>query len=159
MEKNTREYLKVTQQDTEWITRLNISPRQNEYSDTFYDYFSLKGIRVDTLQPGSIACSFTVPSRLTDRNGDLAVGAIANIVDAIGGAMAYENDAPMKFSVDMSISYLSKAKLNDEMEISAKLIGGKGGYAGTLVVLKNKLTGEIIAEGRHSLFCNPASKL
>ncbi|CAI0540511.1 unnamed protein product [Linum tenue] len=28
----------------------------------------------------------------------------------------------------------------------------KGGYAGTVVLVKNKQTGELIAEGRHSLF-------
>ena len=42
----------------------------------------------------------------------MAGGAIANLVDMIGGAVLHEKDAPMKVSVDISISYLSKAKLN-----------------------------------------------
>ncbi|XP_071715540.1 uncharacterized protein [Rutidosis leptorrhynchoides] len=159
MEKNTRDYLRVTRKDSNRIARLTISRRRPEFTDTFYDNFALKGTRVDGLERGSITCSFIVPRRLTDRNGDLAVGAIANLVDAIGGAMAYEKNAPMKLSVDMSISYLSTAKLNDELEIRGKLLGEKDGYSGTLVVLKNKSTGEIIAEGRHSLMCILTSKI
>ncbi|KAI3733061.1 hypothetical protein L1987_64278 [Smallanthus sonchifolius] len=159
MEKKTTEYLQVTDQDSDQVAGLSTSPRRPEVSYCFYDDFALKGIRVDQLQPGFISCSFTVPPRLTDRNGDLAMGAIANFVDEIGAALIYEKDVPMKVSVDMSISYLSKAKLNDELEISAKLLGGKGGYKGTLVFLKNKASGEMIAEGRHSLFSKPISKI
>ncbi|GJS46532.1 acyl-coenzyme A thioesterase 13 [Tanacetum coccineum] len=40
----------------------------------------------------------------------------------------------------------------DELEITTKLIGTKGSYKGILVVLKNKSTREIIAEGRHQFF-------
>lgn len=87
------------------------------------------------------------------------MGAIASLVDEVGATMVYEKDVPMNVSVDMSISYLSTAKLNDDLEISAKLLGGKGAYNGTLVVLKNKATGEMIAEGRHSLFNKPRSKV
>ncbi|MCL7049741.1 hypothetical protein MKW94_019812 [Papaver nudicaule] len=65
----------------------------------------------------------------------------------------------MKVSVDMSISYLSTAKLNDELEIVSRALGRKRGYFGTSVLIKNKETGEIIAEGRHSLFCRVASKM
>ena len=47
-----------------------------------------------------------------DRNGNLAVGAIASLVDEVGATMVYEKDVPMNVSVDMSICYLSTAKLN-----------------------------------------------
>ncbi|KAJ0580802.1 putative acyl-coenzyme A thioesterase 13 [Helianthus annuus] len=47
----------------------------------------------------------------------------------------------------------------DELEISAKLLGGKGAYNGTLVHVKNKASGVLIAEGRHSLFSKPVSKI
>ncbi|KAL4573180.1 hypothetical protein LXL04_019977 [Taraxacum kok-saghyz] len=63
---------------------------------------------LDRFQPGFVSCSFIVPPRLTDRNGNLAVGAIASLVDEIG-ATKY---VPINVSVDMSISYLSTAKLN-----------------------------------------------
>lgn len=47
-----------------------------------------------------------------DRNGNLANGAIANLVDEVGGAVVYVEDLPMKVSVDMSISFVSTAKVN-----------------------------------------------
>lgn len=40
------------------------------------------------------------------------MGAIANLVDEIGATVVHEKDAPMDVSVDMSISYVSTAKLN-----------------------------------------------
>ncbi|WCJ42893.1 Thioesterase superfamily protein [Euphorbia peplus] len=58
----------------------------------------------------------------------------------------------MNVSVDISISFLSSANLNDELEITSKVLGRKGGYSGTVVLVKNISTGELIAEGRHSLF-------
>nr|GEV98094.1 thioesterase superfamily [Tanacetum cinerariifolium] len=152
MEKRTREYLQVTKQDSDRVTGLSIPQQPPEAFHSFYEDFTLRGIRVDRFHPGFVSCSFTVPPRLTDRNGNMAVGAIANLVDEIGATMVYEKDVPMNVSIDMSISYLSTAKLNDELEISAKLLGGKRAFNGTLVLLKNKATGEVIAEGRHSLF-------
>jgi acyl-coenzyme A thioesterase 13 len=50
-------------------------------------------------------------------------------------------------------------KLQDELEITARVLGQKGGYSGTIVLVRNKATGEIIAEGRHSLFGKHHSKL
>ncbi|KAM0044941.1 putative acyl-CoA hydrolase [Helianthus debilis subsp. tardiflorus] len=159
--KTPRDHLHVSKQDSDRVSNLSVPPQAAEALHSFYEDFTLRGIRVDRFQPGggSISCSFTVPPRLTDRNGNLAVGAIANLVDEIGATMVYEKDVPMNVSVDMSISYLSTANLNDELEISAKLLGGKGAVKGTLVVLKNKLTGEVIAEGRHSLFSITRSKI
>lgn len=40
------------------------------------------------------------------------MGAIASLVDEIGASVVYEKDVPMNVSIDMSISYLSTAKLN-----------------------------------------------
>lgn len=47
-----------------------------------------------------------------DRNGKLASGAIANLVDEVGGAVVHIEGLPMNVSVDMSISFLSTAKVN-----------------------------------------------
>lgn len=47
----------------------------------------------------------------------------------------------------------------DELEITASLLGQRGGYSGTLVLIRNKATGELVAEGRHSLFGKRTSKL
>ncbi|XP_010414338.1 PREDICTED: acyl-coenzyme A thioesterase 13-like [Camelina sativa] len=126
---------------------------------SFYEVFSLRGIRVNRVDPGFISCSFKVPLRLTGRDGNLANGAIANLVDEVGGALVQVVSLPLCVSVDMSIAFLSKAKLGEELEITSRLLGERGGYKGTLVVVRNQRTGEVIAEGRHSLFGRQASKL
>ena len=42
----------------------------------------------------------------------MASGAVANLVDEMGGALVHVEGLPMNVSVDMSISYLSTAKLD-----------------------------------------------
>ncbi|TQE00938.1 hypothetical protein C1H46_013478 [Malus baccata] len=92
----------------------------------------------------------TIATRPRDRSGNLTNGAIANLVDLVGISLEF-GEGLLSVSIDMSISYFSTAKINDELEITSKRIGRRGGYTGTVVVLRNKTTGEIIAEGRHSL--------
>jgi len=48
---------------------------------------------------------------LQDRSGKLVNGAIANLVDEVGGAVIHEEGLPMNVSVDMSISFLSTARV------------------------------------------------
>ncbi|EOA28045.1 hypothetical protein CARUB_v10024222mg [Capsella rubella] len=152
-----REYLQLSDEVDD-----GEAPRVEEFSwkgKSFYEDFSLRGIRVNRVDPGFISCSFKVPLRLTDRDRNLANGAIANLVDEVGGALVQVVSLPLSVSVDMSIAFLSKAKLGEELEITSRLLGERGPYKGTLVVVRNKRTGEIIAEGRHSLFGRQASKL
>lgn len=57
------------------------------------------------------------------------------------------------------MTYISVyVKLQDELEITSKRIGQRGSYSGVVVLLRNKATGEVVAEGRHSMF-RPAAKL
>ncbi|KAI3899126.1 hypothetical protein MKW92_019005 [Papaver armeniacum] len=154
-----REVFELTKEKNDSVSRLDDLANRVQKKTSFYEYFTLAGTRVDRVEPGLVVCSFKVPRRLTDSNGNLSKGAIATLVDEIGAAAVHSDDQPMKVSVDMSISYLSTAKLNDELEIVSRALGQKRGYFGTSVLIKNKETGEIIAEGRHSLFCRVASKM
>lgn len=49
---------------------------------------------------------------IQDRNGNLATGAIANLVDEIGYSVVHVDGLPVSMSVNMSISYLSIAKVH-----------------------------------------------
>ena len=49
---------------------------------------------------------------LQDRTGKLANGAIANLVDEVGGALVFVENLPMNVLVDMSICYLSIANID-----------------------------------------------
>ncbi|XP_050237952.1 uncharacterized protein LOC126687434 [Mercurialis annua] len=158
MEK-AKEVFKLTEEESATVSQLTFTPHRVGIDCSFFEDFALRGIRVDRVEPGFVSCTFKVPPRLTDRSGKLATGAIANLVDEVGGAVVYVEGLPMNVSVDMSISFLSSANLNDELEITGKVLGRKGGYAGTSVLVKNKATGEIIAEGRHSLFGKHTSKM
>ncbi|XP_009784389.1 uncharacterized protein [Nicotiana sylvestris] len=152
-------YLELTQGESDRVSSLAFHPHRVGTDCSFYEYYALRGIRVDRVEPGQVLCTFKVPPRLTDREGKLASGAIANLVDEVGGAVVFVEGLPMNVSVDMSISFLSSAKADDELEIIGRVLGRKGGYSGTNVLVKNKATGELIAEGRHSLFGKHASKM
>ncbi|KAI5321764.1 hypothetical protein L3X38_030835 [Prunus dulcis] len=158
MEKAKRP-LELTDDESEAVSRLAVPPHRAGAGPSFYEYFALRGIQVDLVEPGLVVCTFKVPLHLSDRSGRLANGAIANLVDEVGGAVVHVEGLPMNVSVDMCISYMSTAKLHDELEITSRVLGQRGGYSGTIVLMRNKVTGEVIAEGRHSLFGRHASKL
>ncbi|XP_050904754.1 uncharacterized protein LOC127118583 isoform X1 [Lathyrus oleraceus] len=104
---------RLNQQESEALSRLQSVPSIRPGDDSsFYEHFVLTGIKVDKVQPGVVSCSFKVPPRLTDSNGKLANGAIATLVDEVGGVLVHEEGLPMNVSVDMSISFLSTAHVN-----------------------------------------------
>ncbi|CAL2263772.1 unnamed protein product [Prunus armeniaca] len=152
-----KKFLGLSQDESEAVSRLAVPERQAGEGKSFYDTFALAGNRVARVEPGLIVCNFKVPPRLTDRTGKLASGAIANLVDVAGISVDFVEGLPMNVSVDMSISHLSTAKLDDELEIISKRLGQRGGCTGALVLVRNKATGEIIAEGRLSMFRTQAS--
>ncbi|GAB4824493.1 hypothetical protein Ancab_007369 [Ancistrocladus abbreviatus] len=158
MEK-ARRLLELSQEESESVSRIVVRPHEVQVGPSFFEDFALRGIRVDRVEPGSVSCTFKVLPRLLDRNGNLASGAIANLVDIVGNALIYKLGHPMNVSVNMSISYLSAAKLNDELEVTSTFLGRKGAISGTFVLIKNKASGEIVAEGRHSLFTKHDSKI
>ncbi|EEF41844.1 acyl-coenzyme A thioesterase 13 [Ricinus communis] len=159
MEEKVKAFFELNEEESASVSKLTYQPHRVGLDPSFYEDFVLRGIRVDRVEPGFVSCTFKVPPRLTDRSGKLATGAIANLVDEVGGAVVFVEGLPMNVSVDMSISFLSSANLHDELEITGKVLGRKGGYAGTTVLVKNKATGELIAEGRHSLFGKHTSKI
>ncbi|KAJ1688673.1 hypothetical protein LUZ63_012828 [Rhynchospora breviuscula] len=155
-----REALRVEDDLDEAVERLPVRAHRAGEEASFYEGFALRGIRVERIQRGFLSCSFTVPPRLTDVKGQMAAGAIANLVDELGAAaFTSQGHHHIKVSVDMNIAFLSPAKLGDELEIRSRVLGHKGGYSGTHVLLRNKTTGQVIAEGRHSLFGNLKSKI
>ncbi|KAK8352473.1 hypothetical protein V6Z12_A05G096500 [Gossypium hirsutum] len=111
MEK-AKEFLQLNKEEAETVLRLNIQPTRVGSQCSFYEDFALRGIRVDTVQPGFVSCTLKVPPRLSDKSGNLAKGAVANLVDEVGAAVVHVEGLPMNVSVDMSISFLGTAKLN-----------------------------------------------
>ncbi|KAE8666719.1 UPF0503 protein [Hibiscus syriacus] len=154
-------FLELNKEKAERVSRLTIHPHRVGFEGSFYEDFAVRGILVDRVESGFVSCTFKVPPRLTDKSGNLATGAVANLVDEVGATIVQVEglSLTMNVSVDISISFLGTAKLNDELEIISKVLGRRGCYAGALVLVRNKETGELIAEGRHSLFAKQGSKL
>lgn len=64
MEK-VRGCLQLSREESESVSRLNIHPHRVGVDCSFYEYFTLRGIRVERVEPGLVSCSFTIPPRLT----------------------------------------------------------------------------------------------
>ncbi|CAO2840795.1 unnamed protein product [Amaranthus hypochondriacus] len=154
-----KQLLQLRDNESEIVSQLAVNSHEFQVGPSFYEDFALRGIRVDRVEPGMIFCSFKVPPRLIDRAGNLATGAIANLIDIVGNALIYGVGRPMNVSVTMSISYMSTAELDDELEVTSRLLGKIGAVSGTSVVIMKKASGEIVAEGRHSLFSKLQSKI
>lgn len=63
MEK-AKQYLAVGDEASEAVSRLAVPPRRAGDNPSFYESFSLRGLRVDRVEPGLVVCSFKVPPRL-----------------------------------------------------------------------------------------------
>jgi acyl-coenzyme A thioesterase 13 len=79
------------------------------------------------------------------------------LVDEIGGAVSVSDDKDFKVSVDISVAFADLSQ-GDSLSITARVLGHKGAYSGTHVVLVNAHTGRVVAEGRHSIFGNLRKK-
>eukprot|EP01018_Ginkgo_biloba_P001703 Gb_24976 [translate_table: standard] len=108
----------------------------------------LRGMRIQSMEAGRILCTFKVPSRLVDGGGELRAGALATLIDVIGGSAIISSDGRLQLSAELNISFLSPAKVDDELEIDARVCGHKGGLSTAVVEVKKKANGELIAHSR-----------
>eukprot|EP00253_Pinus_taeda_P023605 PITA_23605 len=117
----------------------------------FYASFSLRGIQIHQITQGRLICTFTIPSRLVGDSGHWRTPALITLVDMICAAAIMTCGLTLKASVDYNISYISPVKVQDDIEIDARVVGHKGGLSTVVVELRNKGTGELIAHVRQSM--------
>ncbi|CAA6654978.1 unnamed protein product [Spirodela intermedia] len=141
MEQRVRDFLTPAAEE-ERVAGLAVAPQRPRISPSFFEAFSIRGIRVVWAEHGLVRYSFRVTPGHTGADGNLSTGAIASLVDELGGHALLTYGHHTQVSVNISVAYL------DHLPGA----GAKRGYSGTIVLLKNKRTGEIIAEGRHSMF-------
>ncbi|XP_063155057.1 acyl-coenzyme A thioesterase 13 isoform X2 [Candoia aspera] len=114
---------------------------------------SLREMKVISASPGKVVCEMKVEEQHTNRGGTLHGGLTATLVDIVSTAalLHTERGAP-GVSVDMNISYMSSAKIGEEILITAEVLkqGKTLGFAN--VNLTNKATGRLIAQGRHTKY-------
>ncbi|KAE8696078.1 putative Major facilitator superfamily protein [Hibiscus syriacus] len=107
---------------------------------------SLRGLQVIEAQTGFLRCSFIVPAHASDMNGNWHVGAIATIIDNVGGAAIYSTGHHLKVTVNFNILYHSTAKIQEEVEIEAKVNGHRGKMTSMVVGVRSKSNnGRLIA--------------
>uniref|UniRef100_A0A5F8HCZ3 Acyl-coenzyme A thioesterase 13 n=1 Tax=Monodelphis domestica TaxID=13616 RepID=A0A5F8HCZ3_MONDO len=111
----------------------------------------LEKVTLLSASPGKVVCEMKVEEEHTNKLGTLHGGLTATLVDVIS-TIAFINTerGAAGVSVDMNITYLSPAKLGEEILITAHVLkqGKTLGFAS--VDLTNKITGKLVAQGRHT---------
>ncbi|KAF5925096.1 acyl-coenzyme A thioesterase 13 [Diceros bicornis minor] len=111
----------------------------------------LQKITVVSATPGKVICEMKVEEAHTNKMGTLHGGMIATLVDNISTmALLFTERGVPGVSVDMNIAYMSPAKLGEDILITAHILKQGKTLAFTSVDLTNKVTGKIIAQGRHT---------
>ncbi|KAJ6396118.1 hypothetical protein OIU77_021199 [Salix suchowensis] len=126
----------------------------------FFERFILQGLHIDLIEPGRIVCSMKVPPRLLNGGNFLHGGATATLVDLVGSAaICTAGAAGTGVSVEINVSYLDAAFADEEIEIEARILRVGKAVGVASVELKNKRTGKLIAQGRHTKYLAISSKM
>lgn len=138
----------------QWLWRNSKSQHDQQIPSTslFHESLVLKPLTVLLTEPGRFVCSFRVPAHLTNSSQVLHQGVIASLVDNVGAAAFITLDGKVRVSVDLNVSYVSPAHIDDEVEIEAKVLKYAKPIGVVAVDLTNKTTGQLIAQGRHTMY-------
>uniref|UniRef100_A0A2I3HBK3 Acyl-coenzyme A thioesterase 13 n=1 Tax=Nomascus leucogenys TaxID=61853 RepID=A0A2I3HBK3_NOMLE len=111
----------------------------------------VRKITLVSAAPGKVICEMKVEEEHTNAIGTLHGGLTATLVDNVStmALLCTERGAP-GVSVDMNITYMSPAKLGEDIVITAHVLKQGKTLAFTSVDLTNKATGKLIAQGRHT---------
>ncbi|MBZ3883236.1 Acyl-coenzyme A thioesterase 13 [Sciurus carolinensis] len=101
--------------------------------------------------PEKVICEMKVEEQHANKTGTLHGGLTATLVDSIStmALLCSERGLP-GVSVDMNITYMSPAKIGEEIVITAQILKQGRTLAFATVDLTNKATGKLIAQGRHT---------
>ncbi|XP_076950846.1 uncharacterized protein LOC143623949 [Bidens hawaiensis] len=151
--------------DFEWVKKyLEKTTSSNETDSMPYKLFQpliMSGLNVELVEHGRVICSMKVPPRLLNTDNSLQGGAIAALVDEVGGVVipTITNATNSGVSMVINVSYLDSAYVGDEIEIETKALHVGQAVAVATVEFRNKKTGKIIAQGRHTKYRVASSKL
>lgn len=111
----------------------------------------LEKVTLVSAAPEKIICEMKVEEQHTNKMGTLHGGLTATLVDSIStmALLCTERGAP-GVSVDMNITYMSPAKIGEEILITAHILKQGKTLAFASVDLTNKATGKLIAQSRYT---------
>ncbi|KAK6912047.1 hypothetical protein RJ641_024140 [Dillenia turbinata] len=107
----------------------------------------MMGLQVLQVKKGLLRCGFLVTDRVSDENGNWEVGAMTSLMDVVGFCAALTL-VPAHSAIELSISCISTPKINEKVEIEAKVVGEKEKLTSAVVETRRKATNELIALGR-----------
>uniref|UniRef100_A0A8D0GR93 Acyl-coenzyme A thioesterase 13 n=1 Tax=Sphenodon punctatus TaxID=8508 RepID=A0A8D0GR93_SPHPU len=110
----------------------------------------LNKMTVLSASPGKVVCQMKVDEEHTNRGGTLHGGLTATLVDVVStAALMYTERGAPGVSVDMNITYVPNMQYL-EILITAQVLKQGRSLAFASVDLTNKVTGKILAQGRHT---------
>ncbi|KAL3618061.1 hypothetical protein CASFOL_038382 [Castilleja foliolosa] len=152
--------------DLEWVKSLvEKDGGDSEFTvdsmpEKFIEPIVMQGLKIDHIERGRIVCSFTVPPRLVNNDNSLHAGATGALVDIVGSAVIFTVGATFTgVSVEINVSYFDCAYVGEEIEIECKALRVGKAVAVVSVDFRSKLTGKLIAQGRHSKYLAVHSKI
>ncbi|KAJ0467554.1 putative acyl-CoA hydrolase [Helianthus annuus] len=154
--------------DYEWVKNYLEKTRSGASSNdivsvpsSLFEPLIMSGLKVDLIERGRVICSMKVPPRLLNVDNSLHGGAIAALVDVVGGTAfpTINNNTNTGVSMEINVSYLDAACVGDEIEIETKALRVGKAVAVASVEFRNKKTGKVIAQGRHTKYFAVSSKL
>ncbi|XP_047161847.1 acyl-coenzyme A thioesterase 13-like [Vigna umbellata] len=128
----------------------------------FLEPLIMNSLKVDLIEPGRILCSMKIPQRLLNAGNTLHGGAAAALVDIVGSAVIPTvgySGPNTGVSVEINVSYLDAAYVDEEIEIEARALRVGKVVAVISVEFKKKKTGKIFVQGRHTKFLPASSKM
>ncbi|XP_077876736.1 acyl-coenzyme A thioesterase 13 [Ictidomys tridecemlineatus] len=111
----------------------------------------LEKVTLVSAAPEKVICEMKVEEQHANKMGTLHGGLTATLIDSIStvALLCSERGLP-GVSVDMNITYMSPAKIGEEIVITAQILKQGRTLAFASVDLTNKATGKLIAQGRHT---------
>ncbi|CAK8568028.1 unnamed protein product [Lathyrus sativus] len=133
----------------------------NGFPPKFMGTLIMSSLRVDLIEPGRVICSMIIPPRLLNSGNSLHGGATATLVDVVGSAAipASGHVGLTGVSVEINVTNLDAAYVDEEIEIEAKALRVGKSVAVISVEFRKKKTGKVFAQGRHTKYLPVASKL
>ncbi|XP_042515561.1 acyl-coenzyme A thioesterase 13-like [Macadamia integrifolia] len=126
----------------------------------FIENLILEEIQIDVIEPGRLVCSMKVPRRLLNSDNFLHGGVTGTLIDMIGGLTMHTVGAQKTgVSVEINVTNLDTAFPDEEIEIVGNVLRVGKAIGVVSVELRNKKTGKIFAQGRHTKYPVVSSKL
>ncbi|KAL1199445.1 hypothetical protein V5N11_022975 [Cardamine amara subsp. amara] len=113
-----------------------------------FEVLILHGLELIHVGKGILRCKLLVTDRVTGEDGTFHPGAMTTVMDAIGAAAVYSAGDGLHSSVDLNCSFYSTAKIQEIVEIEARVNGSNGGLKSAVIEITRQGSRQIIATGR-----------